>query len=282
MANRESSIRISGFRYRHWMHRQLLAVLLGAVVVAGSGCTSAFTMKMKDAFPDSGSLPLSGAAVTVLPVQESPAPGRYTADQTYLGKGLSALMGLGPLFIPPVAIVYGEFHADTPRTDIVRMAVLSRLKHHGVPATYQAEGGVDGLKMLPKSRLGLSLNLRTFDVDTSELFIYDTLIVSFLGFNGVAAHAVLDCRVWQQGQASPLWEGIGEGRYDTSEFDKKHPNRNKNYKQVENLKNTTEKVWPSVVGEAISIAVDQCLTQSGLLENRAGGSNQRNTTQKQR
>ena len=283
MSNRESSTRIGIDRFWHRMHRPFLALLLGAIVAAGSGCTSAVTLKMKDAFPDSGSLPPSGQAVTVLPVLESPVPGRYATDQTYLGKGLSAYLALGPLYIPPIMIVFGEFHADTPRTDIVRMAVLSRLTHYGVPATYLAEGGAERLNMLPKSSLVISVNLRTLDVDTSDLSMPNFLFGSLVGFDGIAAHAVLDCRVWQKGHApSPLWEGIGEGRYGTSEFDKKHPNRNKNYKQVENVKNTTDKVWPSVVNEAVSIAVDQCLTQSGLLENRTGRGTPLQTTQKQR
>jgi len=180
-------------------------------------------------------------------------------------------------------IVFGEFHADTPRTDIVRMTVLSRLMHYGVPATYLAEGGAERLKMLPKSNLVISVNLRTLDVDTSDLSMPNFIFGSLVGFDGLAAHAVLDCRVWQKGKApSPLWEGIGEGRYGTSEFDKKHPNRNKNYKQVENVKNTIEKVWPSVVGEAVSIAVDQCLTQSGLLDARAKPGSQQQTSQKKR
>jgi len=259
-------------QYWHTPHLSLLAVLIIAVVAIGSGCTSVVTMKMKDAFPDSGSQPPSGPAVTVLPVQESSATGRYATDLAYLGKGLSAYLALGPLYFPPVMMVFGEFHADTPRTDIVRMAVLSKLNHHGVPATYLAEGGAEGLKMLPKSSLVISVNLRTLDVETSELSMPNFIFGSLIGFNGISAHAVLDCRLWQKGQApSPLWEGVGEGRYDSSEYDKNHEKYSKNYREQINVKNAFEKVWPSVVNEAVSLAIDQCITKSGLLEARTSG-----------
>lgn len=274
MTNRESYIRISLCRFRQWMHRPLLAVLLSAVVAASSGCTGVVTMKMKDAFPDSDTMPPSGRAVTVLPVQESPEPGPYAADQTYLGKGLGGYMALGFIFFPPVMIVFGEFHSDMPRTDIVRMAVLSKLKQYGIPATYQAKGEGDKLKMLPETRYGISVRLRKLDVDTSDPLVSDFFFMSAIGYSGFVAHAVLDCQFWQQGQAAPLWEGVGEGRYGSRDFNKKSKEKDKNYKE-----NATSR--GKVVGEAVSIAVDQCLTKSGLLENRAKLGNQLHTTQKQ-
>ncbi len=270
MTSRRSYLIRSLCHFRHWMHRPLLAVLLGAVVAAGSGCTGVVTMKIKDAFPDPDTMSPSGPAVTVLPIQESTEPGRYATDQTYLGKGLAALIGLGPFFIPPVVIYFGEAHSDTPRTDIVRMAVLSKLKQYGVPATYQAEGGADGLKMLPGSRLGISMRLRTLDVDTSYPIISDTLIVSAIAYSGWVAHAVLDCQLWQQGKASPLWEGVGEGRYGSRDFNKKSKEKDKNYK--ENAADNGK-----AVGEAVSIAVDQCITRSGLLNDRSGPAKARTT-----
>jgi len=281
------------FNYWQRLRRPVLALLLSAVVAIGSGCTAVNTLKMKDAFPDSGFMAPGRPAVTVLPVRESPAPGPYAADRTYLGKGLAALIGLGPFFIPPVVIISNEFRADGARTDIVRMAVLSRLKHYGVPADYQAVDGVNDLKSVPKTNLGLSVRLRTFDVDTTDILISETLFVSAIAFSGIVSHVVLDCQLMQQGQVSPLWQGVGEGRYDTSDFNKQQKEDAQKSKDAgkdptakvichNDAKCAFDNVWPIVVNEAVSVAVDQCLTKSGLLGPRAKGTNQREAIRIQR
>lgn len=107
------------------LRRFLDTILCTAMLVLFvSACTTVKTISMNDAFPMNDSMHPSGPPVTLSAVQESleedPEFASYKADQTYLGKGLTDLMGFGPLPILPLIVEYAEFHADRSRTDIVR------------------------------------------------------------------------------------------------------------------------------------------------------------------
>ncbi len=255
MANRRNVISNRVCQFWHWMQRAILSAFLIGVAMAGSGCTVAGTFAMKDAFPISGAMP-SGPPIIVLPIQESQEEGPYKADQAYVGEGFE-YGALGPILFPPIVILSYKFKSDTPRTDIVRMAVLSRLKYHGIPATYQATGGLEQLRVLSEDRLALSMSIRTFNVKPNSSFI-DWLVLSGWASQGVViAHTVLDCQLWQLNNSAPLWQGTGEGRY------------------VGNGLVGTSYVDGTVLSKAVAAAVDQCVTKSGLLETRSRLSSQR-------
>lgn len=240
-------------------HRWLTSILSFAMLLLlVSGCTTVRTIPMKDVFPVSGPAHTKGTAVTLLPVEESQEAAAFKADQTYLGKGLSELLGYGPLPIVPFIVAYAEFHADSSRTDIIRTAVLSRLKTLGIPAIYQTEGGIDQFKFLPEDRLGITMRIRKLDVDTQFRFFFTLILASAFDYGDNVAHALLDCQLWQAGQAAPLWEGTVDGRYSTKD-----------------LKKDAKYQHGNVVGEAVFAAVDQCITKSGLIETRTKLSNQR-------
>ena len=222
------------------MPRLIPALLLAGVALINAGCTTVQTIGMKNAFPVAGTAHPSGPVVTVFPVQGvlQGESGPYKADPTYLGEGVRQFFSI---FIIPWMVTSDEFHADTPRTDIVRMAILSDLINNGIPAVYQDKGGVDQLKLLPEDRLGITVRIRKLEVDTKFAFIIPLIISNGISFDDTIAHAVLDCQLWQSGSNAPLWEGTGEGSSEADGY----------------LKN------------AISIAVNQCVSKSGLMETRA-------------
>lgn len=237
----KSTISTTGNLDKRWnsITRPILALLLAGTLVVSSGCTTFQTIPMNNAFPVSASVHPSGPAVTVLPIEEDlrgvSDVEAYKKNPTYLGKGVDEFVTI--LFVPLLP-TYKEFHADVPRTDIVRTAVLSRLKNSEIPATYQIKNGVEHFMMLPDDRLGLVLRIRTFNVDTSGFLLIPTIIVNVGGFPDRLAHVVLDCQLWQAGNDAPIWEGSGEGQSGDG------------------------------LNVAVSAAVDQCLTKSRIVEIR--------------
>jgi len=240
--------------------------MTGFLVLVVSGCATTHikTFKMNDGLPVSGSTYLRGPAVTLFPIEEAlqqePAvAAAFSADPTYMGKGLRE--GGTAWIIFPVTET-DEYHSDMPRTDIIRTVALSRLKKDGIPATYQAKIRGDQFIMLSEDHLGVDMRLRKFDVDTSFTFLLPLppWIINFYYSNEIA-HVVLDCKLRQPGTSAPLWEGTGEGRFTTSDFKKMKKNMGQKYSNI--------------VLAAVSIAVDQCITKSGLLETRVKLSNQR-------
>jgi hypothetical protein len=239
--------------------------MIGLLVLAGSGCAPTIkTFKMNDGLPVSGSTHMSGPAVTLFPVEEAlqqevAVAAAFAADPTYMGEGYR---NYGTIWLIVPMWESDEYHADMRRTDIIRTAALSRLKNDGIPVTYQAKGGDDQFMMLPEDRLGITMRIRKFDVDTSftSLIPFPPIIFR-LNFNNEVAHVVLDCKLRQPGTSASLWEGTGEGRFTSGDFKK--------------MKKNVGQQHSNIVSAAVSIAVDQCITKSGLLETRAKLSNQR-------
>ncbi len=262
--------------------------MIGLLVLVVSGCsTHVQTLKMNDGLPASGSTQLSGPPVILFPVEEAlqkePAvtvaykatptdtveeasqqksatrEAGFKADPTYLGEGLYEFHTL--YLIIPMSAKDHEFHADMPRTDMIRTVARSRLKDYGIPATYQAIGKGDTFKTLPEDRLGISMRLRKLDVDTSLTFFLPLIVINIFSYHDVTADVVLDCQLRQAGNNASLWEGTGEGRFTTDDLEK--------------MQKDGGKQGSNVVREAISIAVDQCITRSGLLTTRAKLSSER-------
>lgn len=259
--------------------------MIALLVLVVSGCsTHVQTLKMNDGSSVSGSTHLRGPAVALFPVEEAlqqeptkavatedamqgtaAKPSKaaaFKADPTYLGEGLYEFHTL--YLIIPMSAKDHEFHADMPRTDMIRTVALSRLKDYGIPATYQAIGKGDTFKTLPEDRLGISMRLRKLDVDTSVTFFLPLIVINIFSYHDVIADVVLDCQLRQAGNNALLWEGTGEGRFTTDDLEKD------DFKEVRQQRKDSNVVW-----EAVAIAVDQCITKSRLLETHASLSNQR-------
>lgn len=231
--------------------RPVLAIVLAAVVMAASGCTTIQTFAVKEAFPLSGRAATKGPDVTVLPVQEtledSPAAAAFAADPTYLGKGMR---GMGMILLLPYFSESDEFHADASRIDTIGSAALSRLNDQGIPAVYQPRGGVEQINALPQDHLALALTLRKLRVDTEFNGLLPFIMFNAFMFTDTGAHVVLDCQLLQPGVAAPLWQGTVEGRHSAG-------------RDI------------GVAGVAVSKAIDQCISKSGLQETRAHLASQR-------
>lgn len=231
--------------------RWVLAVSLFGVALAASGCTTVRTFSVQEAFPVSGRAHTSGPEVTVLPVQETLAESSesalFAADPTYLGKGMRAM---GLIFVLPYFSESDEFHSDVSRTAAIGSAALSRLNGQGIPAVYQVRGGVEQIEQLPADHLAMVLRLRKLKVDTEFDGVMPFIAFNAFMFKDTGAHAVLDCQLWQPGVAAPLWQGTVEGKHSAGND-------------------------IMVAGVAVSSAIDQCISKSGLLETRARLANQR-------
>lgn len=249
-----SSIKTSSNRHSLWScrSRSIIILLLTGVVITLSGCsTVTSTLQVKKTFPDVGRINTNGPKVTLLPVEEmledSSDIAAFKADPKYLGKGVRASL---LLVIFPYYVETAEFHADVPRTDTISSAVLSRLNGQGIQASYLAKGGVEQVNLLPEDHLAISIRLRKLEVDTDFDFLLPFIGVNILMFHDTVAHTVLDCQLLQPGAAAPLWKGTVES---------KHIGRD----------------LSTVTKLAVSSAIDQCMTNSGLQDTRARLSNQR-------
>lgn len=257
--NRATKSTRNNFPLWNRLPRWISVLLLIGAVMTVSGCSTTRDMtSVKKAFPLSGSDYLSGPVVAVFPVQETlpetSGAEPFKSDPTYLGKGLTEVISIT---IIPIATTFHEFHADMPRTDMIRTVTLARLNDFKVPAISQSKNDSDQFMLRAEDRLGLFMQLKKLTVDTAFSFAIPLIISNGLAYNDRVAQVALDCQLRQAGSSALLWEGTGESRITTEDMIK------------------TGKQYQDVTLEAVTAAVDQCITNSGLVEIRARLGSQR-------
>lgn len=227
--------------------RRKLIAMLGLWSVLGAGCTSQVVITMNDVNRSSDSLTAKKPAVTMLRVEDTTQAPEYQKNPRYLGDGTKGFFLIGPI---PIAWEWNRYHADNPRTDLVRDAFTAKLNKAGLLVTYQPDRKLDELSPLPDGHLVVSSKIRSIEVSNSISFI--TLIVDTVGGYGeLEANVVLDCQVYQPGNPTPLWQGTVEGKAEESEI-------------TDEMKIEWEQRKPWVIRKALDSALQEFVTKSGI------------------
>ena len=241
-----------------------VAMLVLTLILAGC---STHTYPMSKAFPESSSAFSGGAPVTLQPIQESVSgPSKnsdYQANPNYLGSDLTFLE---MEVIIPIVWFEDTFVADTPRRDIVRSALVSKLASSGIIVAGDSEA-VSAAAQLPEDHLNVSVQIQDLSVKTALNGFLTVIITSGFSFKNQVCHAALECEFRQPGQDKPVWEGVVEGTCRTSDKDVGG--------YAGSPENTFERIVErtNVVAGAVSAAIEQCVVK--LAEVRTKVSNER-------
>ena len=253
------------------MKKQTVFLLLPLILAAAlfAGCSTVNTYPMQNAFSANGAVFSGGPPVTLRPIEDSMEtnPGKaapYKADPNYLGEGL-AFMEVEVCV--PIVWYFNKFQADCSRADIVRSAVLSKMKASGIPVVVKTDGDVEPSTPLPEDRLSVLVRIREMSVNTALNGSIILLITDGFTYKNQVAHVVLDLQFWQPGQAKPIWEGAVEGTSRTSTKDVGGYSGSPDYTFDKVVQRT------NVVKEAVSAAAEQCVAK--LAETRTAVCNQR-------
>ncbi len=245
----------------------LLPLILATALLAG--CSIVNTYPMQNAFSVNDAAYAGGPPVTLRPIEESMEanPGKaapYKADPNYLGEGLVAMV---TEVCVPIMWQFNKFQADCSRVDIIRSAILSKMKARGIPVVVRTGGDVEPPAPLPEDRLSVTVRIREMNVDTALNGCLPLLISNGFTYRNQVAHVVLDLQFCQPGQAKPIWEGTAEGSSRTSMKDVGGFAASPDYTFDKVVQRT------NVVKEAVSTAAEQCVAK--LAETRTAVCNQR-------
>ncbi len=182
----------------------------GAVLFCVStltACTHQVVMPTGNLWQTPGQQEQKTPVVAVLRVEDAITNPEQQKDPKSLGHDVARADYL--IFIP-VGYDTNEYLADRDRAQVVQDGMAAMLTDMRLPAGPRAEASVDQQPGIPDGQLVLHTKLRSFEISHDMswrilLYANETKVAK------LKAHVVMDCQLFQPGQATPLWRGTVEG-----------------------------------------------------------------------
>lgn len=229
-----------------------LVMVMACTLVAVTGCTRQVVMPTESLWQVAGQQEQKTPVISVLRVEDAVTNLEQQKNQRSLGQDVSHWAFLGPI---PMRNDTNQYEADRNRADVIQEGMTAVLTKMGLPAMARTETALDQVRALPEGHLVLHAKLRSFEI-THDLSLVILLITNAGHLDKLKANVVMDCQLFQPGQATPLWQGTIEGK---AEWDAGH------YSDMEiaqNVKWSQER--GTVVREAIENAVGNLVAKSGI------------------
>lgn len=229
-----------------------LVMVMACTLVAVSGCTRQVVMPTGNLWQAAGPQDPRTPVVSVLRVEDAVTNLEQQKDPRSLGQDVSHWGLLGPF---PIRNDSNQYEADRDRADVIQVGVTAGLTKMGLPALARTETALDQVRALPEGHLVLHAKLRSFEI-THDLFLMILLIANAGHLDKLKANVVMDCQLFQPGQAAPLWQGTIEGKaeWDAGTYS--------DMDIAQNVKWSQER--GTVVREAIENAVGNLVAKSGI------------------
>ncbi|MBI5316076.1 MAG: tetratricopeptide repeat protein [Nitrospirae bacterium] len=190
--------------------------------------------------------------VSVLRVEDAVTNLEQQKDPKSLGQDVSHW---GFLMLVPLRHDTNQYRADRHRAEVIQDGVTAGLSKMGLSAMARTETGLDQVRSLPEGHLVLHAKLRSFAV-TNDLSLIIVLIANAGHLDKIKANVVMDCQLFQPGQATPLWQGTIEGKAELAMHE---------YSDVEIAQNVRwNQERSTVVRDAIEDAVGNLIAKSGI------------------
>lgn len=235
-----------------WRGRRRFLVLLAYTLVAITGCTRQVVMPTGNFWQANSQQEQKTPVVSVLRVEDAITNPEQQKDPRSLGQDVAHWGLLGPF---PIRNDSNQYETERDRAEVMQGGMAASLTKMGLPAMARAETALDQVRTLPDGHLVLQAKLRSFAV-TNDLSLIILLIANAGHLDKLNAHVVMDCQLFQPGQAAPLWQGTVEGKaeLDVHEYmDMEIP---------QNVKWNQER--GTVVRDAIEDAVGNLVAKSGI------------------
>lgn len=188
-------------------------VALALCGLVASGCsTRGVTV---GSFGTPQATPVAGykPAVTLLRIEDAITDPAYRADPTLLGEGTQEFITI--FVVIPLLSTSHRFSGARPRTELVQSAFMAKLPTVGLPIRYQSGGSFEQFTNRDDGHLLISVRLKKFQVDTKLNAVIPFILSNGFLFDDIESHVVLECRLFQPGNPTPLWQGTVEGKTES-------------------------------------------------------------------
>lgn len=245
-----TSMGTSYSRERRWRS----SISVACTLVAMTGCTHQVVMPTANLWQAPGQQEQKTPVVSVLRVEDAVSNPEQQKDPRSLGHDLSHWGLVGPI---PLRNDTNQYKADRDRTDIIQDGVAAVLTKMGLPAMARTETAVDQVRTLTEGHLVLHAKLRSLAV-TNDLDLRIFLFANGGHLDKLKANVVMECQLFQPGQAAPLWQGTVEGKaeLDMHEYSDNDIPQNVKWNQERS----------TVLRDAITDTVGNLVAKSGILQ----------------
>jgi tetratricopeptide (TPR) repeat protein len=231
-----------------------LVLVMACTLIAVTGCTRQVMMPTGSLWQVAGQQDQKTPVISVLRIEDAVTNLEQQKDPRSLGQDVSHWAFLGPI---PMRNDTNQYEADRDRTDVIQEGMTAVLTKMGLPAMARTETALDQVRTLPEGHLVLRTKLRSFEI-AHDLSLMILLITNAGHLDKLKANVVMDCQLFQPGQATPLWQGTIEGKaeWDAGAYSDMNIPQNVKWNQERG----------TVVREAVENAVGNLVAKSGIRE----------------